>query len=302
MIPRGEVEGLDRGEVESDRKKYWEKFYEKYEQMGAECSSTVGINEIDKPDLVEDRFRGVKRKQLELPVSRTLRRWVEKHGEEIDELATIAGPPSVDEEEISDEEDESESDDDLADLINDSENIPPFSESLPSSPPSSPLPSLVDPSDSDSELLLYSSNLPTSTKSIFAPLSLSKNINFKDKLIFSPQLSSSRNNSFAASDTAPTSNLACSTCDKETEYSTRLGLDESVFHCDSCMLNDTHSGCGDLCDKCREIAAELDARWIHRDLVEGVEGGDSRGSVSILGEKLRDNCAVDTDDAGEGST
>ena len=29
MIPRGEVEGLDRGEVESDRKKYWEKFYEK---------------------------------------------------------------------------------------------------------------------------------------------------------------------------------------------------------------------------------------------------------------------------------
>ena len=216
-------------------------------------------------------------------------------------MATIAGPPSVDEEEISDE-DESESDDDLADLINDSENIPPVSESLPSSPPSSPLPSLVDPSDSDSDLLLYSSNLPTSTKSIFAPLSLSKNINFKDKLIFSPQLSSSRNNSFAASDTAPTSNLACSTCDKETEYSTRLGLDESVFHCDSCMLNDTHSGCGDLCDKCREIAAELDARWIHRDLVEGVEGGDSRGSVSILGEKLRDNCAVDTDDAGEGST
>ena len=211
-------------------------------------------------------------------------------------MATIAGPPSVDEEEISDE-DESESDDDLADLINDSENIPPESaESLPSSPPSSPLPSLVDPSDSDSDLLLYSSNLPTSTKSIFAPLSLSKNINFKDKLIFSPQLSSSRNNSFAASEMASTSNLACSTCDKETEYSIRLGLDESVFQCDSCMLNDTHSGCGDLCEKCREIAAELDARWIHRDLVEGVDGvvGDSRGSVSILGEKLRDNCAVDT--------
>lgn len=29
MIPKGEVEGLDRGEVESDRKKNWEKFYEK---------------------------------------------------------------------------------------------------------------------------------------------------------------------------------------------------------------------------------------------------------------------------------
>ena len=56
-----------------------------YEEIGAECSSTVGINEIDKPGLVEDRYRGVKRKKLELPVSRTLRRWVEEHGEEIDE-------------------------------------------------------------------------------------------------------------------------------------------------------------------------------------------------------------------------
>ena len=168
----------------------------------------------------------------------------------------------------------------------------------------------MDPSDSDSDLLLYSSNLPVSTKSIFAPLCLSKNINFKDKLIFSPQFSSSRNNSFAASDTAPTSNLACSTCDQETECSTRLGLDKSEFQCDSCMLNDTHSGCGDLCEKCRE-AAELEARWIHRDLVEeGVdkvkEGVDrveeSGGNVSNLGERLRDNCAVDTNVTGEGST
>ena len=56
-----------------------------YEQIGAEGSTTVGISEIDQPDLVEDRFRGVKRQKLELSVSRTLRRWVEEHGEEIDE-------------------------------------------------------------------------------------------------------------------------------------------------------------------------------------------------------------------------
>ena len=91
---------IPRGEVESDRKKYWERFYEKvsdriywewlivccqYEQIGTECSTTAGISEIDQPDLVEDRFRGVKRQKLELSVSRTLRRWVEEHGEEIDE-------------------------------------------------------------------------------------------------------------------------------------------------------------------------------------------------------------------------
>ena len=28
-LPREELEGLDRGAVESDRKKYWEKFFEK---------------------------------------------------------------------------------------------------------------------------------------------------------------------------------------------------------------------------------------------------------------------------------
>jgi len=209
-------------------------------------------------------------------------------------VATIAGPPSMDEEEISDDEYDSESDDDLADLIDNGENIPPvLGDHLPTSPPSSPLPSLVDPSDSDSDLLLYSSNLPTTTSSIFAPLGLSQNLNFKDKLFFSPQLSSSRNNSLLVAEIGPSSNLNCSTCDKETEYATKLGLDESVFKCDSCMIDDTHSDCGEECGNCKKIAAELDARWIHKNLIQGVTEGEVDNkclegeSLSILGQKLK---------------
>eukprot|EP00092_Neocalanus_flemingeri_P050366 GFUD01058188.1.p1 GENE.GFUD01058188.1~~GFUD01058188.1.p1 ORF type:complete len:334 (-),score=153.06 GFUD01058188.1:181-1182(-) len=280
-IPREELEGLNRGEVEGDRKKYWEKFFEKYEQIGAACTTTVGIEEMDMPDVVAGLVRAEKRVKLEMPVSKTFRKWVKEHGEEIDELATIAGPPSVDEEELSDDEDDSDDDsndesDDLADMIDDTENNPPIpDQSLSLSPPSSPLLSLLDQSDSDSDLLLYSSTLPSSSHSIFAPPSV--NLSYKDKLLFSPQLYSSRNNSSAASPTPPHKYLICSSCSKQSLYSTLLGLDQSVFQCDSCMLTDTHSGCGEECGQCRKIAAVLDARWIHRDLVESQGGQDRSG-------------------------
>eukprot|EP00092_Neocalanus_flemingeri_P105127 GFUD01134706.1.p1 GENE.GFUD01134706.1~~GFUD01134706.1.p1 ORF type:complete len:379 (-),score=151.83 GFUD01134706.1:766-1902(-) len=242
-IPREELEGLNRGEVESDRKKYWEKFFEKYEQIGAACTTTVGIEEMDMPDVVAGLVREEKRVKLEMPVSKTFRKWVKENGEEIDELATIAGPPSVDEEELSDDEDDSDDDsndesDDLADMIDDTENNPPIpDQSLSLSPPSSPLLSLLDQSDSDSDLLLYSSTLPSSSHSIFAPPSV--NLSYKDKLLFSPQLYSSRNNSSAASPTPPHKYLICSSCSKQSLYSTLLGLDQTVFQCDSCMLTDT---------------------------------------------------------------
>lgn len=292
-LPRDQVPDLDRNQVENERKKYWDQFFEKYEKLGAECASTVGLDDIDKPDVVEEGLRGVKRRNLELPVSKTLRTWIEEHEDEIDELTTIAGPPSVDEEEISQEEYESDSDD-LADLIDDRENIPPdVGGSLPSSPPSSPPDSPVDLSDSDSERLLYTPNLPSTTSSIFAPLSISENLNYKDKLVFSPQLSSSRNNSFALSEAAPTTNLNCSACHTETNYSTKLGLNESEFKCDSCMMDDSHPDCHDECDNCKKIAAQLDARRIHRDNVEGEK------KVIIVGEDLDEKGLKDSNDIEE---
>jgi len=274
-IPGDQIQGLDRNQVENDRKKFWEKFFEKHEQLGAEDTTSVAITEIDMPELVEKNLRGVKRKNLKLPVSKTLKKWVKEHADEIDELTTIAGPPSVDEEEISEEEDEES--DCLEDLIDDKENTPPHVEEyLPSSPPSSPSSSphhsLLDPSDSDSELLLYAPSLPTSKRSIFAPLSISENLNFVEKLTFSPKLSSSRNNSFALSEAALNLTLNCSSCQKETNYSTKLGLDEAEFKCDTCMIEDHHPDCGEDCENCKRIAAELEARWIHRKNMEGVSG------------------------------
>jgi len=279
-IPGDQVQGLDRNQVENDRKKFWEKFFEKHEQLGAEDTTSVAITEIDKPELVEENLRGIKRKNLELPVSKTLNKWVKEHEDEIDELTTLAGPPSVDEEEISEEDDEES--DGLEDLIDDKENTPPHvdednipphvKEYLPSSPPSSPHRSLLDPSDSDSELLLYAPSLPTSKRSIFAPLSISENLNFVEKLTFSPKLSSSRNNSFALSEAALNLTLNCSLCQKGTNYSTKLGLDEAEFKCDTCMIEDHHPECSEDCENCKRIAAELDARWIHRKNMEGVSG------------------------------
>jgi len=290
-LPKDQVQGVDRNQVENERKKYWEQFFQKYEELGAECASTVGLEDIDKPDVVAEGLRGVKRRNLQFPVSKTLRTWVEEHGDEIDELTTIAGPPSVDEEEISQEEYESDSDD-LADLIDDRENIPPdVVGHLPSSPPFSPHLSPVDLSDSDSERLLYTPNLPSTTRSIFAPLKISENLNYKDKLVFSPQLSSSRNNSFALSEAAPNTNLNCSACHTETNYSTKLGLDESEFKCDSCMMDDPHPDCHDDCDDCKKIAAQLEARWIHRDNVEGKEEVIKIGEESE--EELPDSKRMD---------
>ena len=45
----------------------------------------MGLDDIDKPDVVEEGLRGVKRRNLELPVSKTLRTWIEEHEDEIDE-------------------------------------------------------------------------------------------------------------------------------------------------------------------------------------------------------------------------
>ena len=56
-----------------------------HEQLGAEDTTSVAITEIDKPELVEQNLRGVKRKNLKLPVSKTLKMWVKEHADEIDE-------------------------------------------------------------------------------------------------------------------------------------------------------------------------------------------------------------------------
>jgi len=280
-LPRDRVKGLNSEAVETDRKRYWENFYEKYEKMADECKSTVGIDEIDDPSKIEEAQKLQEGTKIEFPVSKTVRKWVKEHGDVIDELTTIAGPPSIDEEELSDEEGFSDSEDQEEQIKDDVNNLV-VNESVPLlciddnvshasehselsiSPNSTPF-TLGDLSDSESEL--YTPDLQSNVKSIFAPLKILSHSSNIRECLFSPKLSSSKNESFATPDCENKENLNCSTCKTETNYSVKLGLDESSFRCDVCMLDDNHSDCSDECSRCRSIAAQLDARWIHRSIV-----------------------------------
>jgi len=317
-LPREALKGLDKNSVENERKQFWNKFFEKYEEIGAKCNTTVSLDEIDKPEKVAETFKIHNKVVLGFPYNRTVKKWINDNGDEIDELTTIAGPITGDEEELFDD-DYSSSDDDLADLIDDKENNPTHDENClllndasfsslvvisdcekdgdkvdvkrqeisfaerdleqTPSPPSSPILKFLNTSDSDAEL--YTPATRAHSRSIFAPLV--ENRNYKNKALFSPQLSSSLNTSIAAS---PRFNLICNECSNVSDYSKNLGLEESLFRCDSCMLSDTHPECGEQCDKCIEIAAELDARWIHRGMVENVIDVGSNGNIECDEEKI----------------
>ena len=240
-------------EVGNDRKRYWEQFYEKYEKISDQCTSTVGIDEIDDPT--------------------TVRKRVKEHDVVIDELTTISGPSSIEEEEISYEKGLCDSDDEedkikdeanqLVDrsvprhsIVNESHSREHSEHSSFDSPPFA----FGEWSDSESDLL-FPPGLPSNAKSIFAPTET-----FKDGL-FTPKLSSSKMDSFATPDRETEEHLTCSTCKKKTNYSVVLGLGRSSFQCDKCMLDDEHLDCSEECERCLRIAAQLDARWIRRSIV-----------------------------------
>jgi len=314
-LPRDGLFGIDRRKVENDRKEYWESFYAKYEDLNEKCTKTFGLDEIDQPKCIQEELLDLENVSVLKPDSRTVKKWISDHGEVIDELTTIAGPPSIDEDELSDEEvicsDEELDENELSE----NDSIEPIEVCIPEtfaqdgevdvkikplahsylnldlspksseeceeiasliheesavlnelSPASSPLLKTVDSDDSD--CILYSADMPTAKKSIFATeAAASKSIFSSKSILFSPSLSSSKNNSVIQPEIVSTSYLECSSCAKETDYSTNLGLVENSFKCDMCLLNDSHSDCGEVCDKCPEIAAAIDARRIHREMV-----------------------------------
>ena len=85
--------------------------YEKYEQMADQCSSIIGIDEVYDPSKIEKVQKLQEGSKIEFPVSKTVRKWLKDHSDVIYELITIAGPPSIGGEEITDEEGLSDSDD-----------------------------------------------------------------------------------------------------------------------------------------------------------------------------------------------
>ena len=92
----------DRKQIETDRERFWKRFFLKIEESYDSSDETEAIEEIDEPRRVQEREQGAGR-FCELPSSNTFRRWCREHGDYLDELTTIAGPPAEDEEDIGEE-------------------------------------------------------------------------------------------------------------------------------------------------------------------------------------------------------
>jgi len=103
-LPGNQLPGLDMGQVERERKEMWSRMFQKYEDMEEmdEMSEEVTLEDIDKPETVEKIFKKRLHSQFVQPSS-TVKQYLMEHADEMDEIATIAGPPDSDEEDLSDD-------------------------------------------------------------------------------------------------------------------------------------------------------------------------------------------------------
>jgi len=105
----GHIPGLDRDKVEKERKDMWGQIFKKYEDLEQrnELSGEVSLEDIDNPVTIHRIVKESSRYNCIKP-STILRRYFMEHADEIDEIATIAGPPASDEEVLTDDSDDEE--------------------------------------------------------------------------------------------------------------------------------------------------------------------------------------------------
>ena len=105
----GHIPGLDRAKVEKERKAMWGQMFKKYEDLEQrnEMTRDVSLDEIDNPETIRMIVKESSKYNIMKP-NTILRRYLIEHAEEIDEIATIAGPPASDEEVLSDDSDDEE--------------------------------------------------------------------------------------------------------------------------------------------------------------------------------------------------
>ena len=96
------ISNQDLQQIVNDREMFWNRFFLKIEESYDSSDDTEAIEEIDEPLRVQEREQRLER-FCELPSSKTFRRWCRDHGDYLDELTTIAGPPAEDEEDIGEE-------------------------------------------------------------------------------------------------------------------------------------------------------------------------------------------------------
>jgi len=105
----GHIPGLDRVKVEKERKDMWRQIFKKYEDLEQrnELTGEVSLEDIDSPETIHRIDKESSRYNCIKP-STILRRYFMEHADEIDEIATIAGPPASDEEVLTDDSDDEE--------------------------------------------------------------------------------------------------------------------------------------------------------------------------------------------------
>ena len=109
FVGLGHIPGLDRDKVEKERKDMWGQLFKKYEDLEQrnELTGEVSLDDIDNPETIHMIVKESSKYNFIKP-STILRQYFIEHAEEIDEIATIAGPPASDEEVLSDDSDDEE--------------------------------------------------------------------------------------------------------------------------------------------------------------------------------------------------
>jgi len=103
------IPGLNREKVEKERKNMWGQIFKKYEEFDQrnELTKEVSLEEIDSPETVREIIQESSKYNMIKP-NAILQRYFQEHADEIDEIATVAGPPASDEEILTDDSDDEE--------------------------------------------------------------------------------------------------------------------------------------------------------------------------------------------------
>ena len=275
---RSAIPGLDIGQVEDERKDMWSNLFKKFEGLGQqEDNVDFSLDDLENIDKLSKMFKDARGTLLQ-PNS-TLKRYIRDHAEEIDEIATIAGPPLSDEEVLSDDSDEEllADDDEQTDSTIDIEvEITDSNSGKSDSDDKETLSendfTIVD--TDDDEGFFYTPDTRIQSRSILRKQS--KKSNGQEPAIKKQRLLSSSCNNGMSTITSENNNadamycsenlgesnvkcnaitvknLVCCKCKTESLYEA-LEVEKAQFVCDECMVGD-HMECEvDECQVCKEV-------------------------------------------------
>ena len=256
------IPGLDREKVEKERKEMWRKIFEKYEDLEQrnQLTDEVSLEDIDNPETVNGIIKESSKFDF-IKSNTTLKQFLVEYADEIDEIATIAGPPASDEEVLSDEsEDESLCDVDPVD----STITPPSSVS--SEEINDGDLDLIDIEDNDDTLIGYEEEVDNLLCN-HTPLIKSDNVLIPQDLETQPSTTLAEQDisdtgqgeaSIAGDETEESDCLKCSTCHLVTFYEALSA--SSGFQCDECLAGD-HLDCEvEECRQCKQVGEIISLR------------------------------------------